>query len=167
MTGTCFPAFTTNTLSANRSGFWTAAKNCQPLSDTQNFQQPVWKLRECCLLSNAPSFFCSSTGAWAASGFYCVAECKSAHTNTYAHTQKRTPHRTCGQTALHNTVASSLTMHNAWEHVNTLFRACINDHGETRSLSTRAINKRWRTDKGPYLPVSKTPSPPPLHHLIC
>lgn len=38
------------------------------------------------------------------------------------------------------------------EHVNTLFRTCIKDHGETRSLSTRAINKRWCADKGPHLP---------------
>lgn len=117
---------------------------------------------------------CSIAFLWAqmglvVGGFYCVAECKiSSYTDIQsdgrAHTKRK--YRTCGQRDLHNTVASSLSMHNAWEHVNTLFRACINDHGETRSLSTKAINKRWRTDKGPYLPRLQNLHPTLPHHLI-
>lgn len=98
------------------------------------------------------------------SGFHSLAECKSAHTQTgacthaltHAHTKRK--HRTCGQRVLHNTVAcpGPCIMHE--EHVNTLFRACINDHVETRGLSTEAIKKRWCAHKGPHAPVSSTPT---------
>lgn len=69
----------------------------------------------------------------------------------------------------HSAVASSLPIYKTWEHVNTLFRAYINDHGETHSLSTRAINKRWRTHKSPCLPPHlqklQLPPPPPVDPL--
>lgn len=82
----------------------------------------------------------------------------SSHTDIHRWAQEKKI-QDLGQRVYHNTVASSLAMHNAWEHANTLFRICINDHGETRSLSTRAINKRCSTDKGPYLPRLQNPPP--------
>lgn len=97
--------------------------------DSRSPQQPVCKRRQCCLLSDAPS-----------SGFYSVAECKSAQT----HTENTRPVGRGSSTTLQ---PPSLPMHNAWEHVNTLILTCINDHGEAHSLSTRAINKRWCTVK--------------------
>lgn len=136
----CFTALTTHTASLQPSDLSAPPDSWSP-------QQPVCKRRRCCLLSDAPS-----------SGFYSVAECKSAQT----HTENTRPVGRGSSTTLQ---PPSLAMHNAWEHVNTLFRTCINDHGEAHSLSTRAINKRWCTDKGPYLPVLRTSSPP-TNHLI-
>lgn len=136
----CFTALTTHTASLQPSDL-----SAPP--DSRSPQQPVCKRRRCCLLSDAPS-----------SGFYSVAECKSAQT----HTENTRPVGRGSSTTLQ---PPSLPMHNAWEHVNMLILTCINDHGEAHSLSTRAINKRWCTDKGPYLPVLRTSSPP-TNHLI-
>lgn len=72
-----------------------------------------------------------------------------------------------GREVFSNTVASSLLMYKTWEHVNTLFSACINDHGETHNPSTRAINKRWPTYKGSYPPHHPPPPLDPLRHISC
>lgn len=85
------------------------------------------------------------------------------------------PHREA-RGVFHNPVASSLPMYKTWEHVNTLFRACINDHGEAHSLSTRAINKKWRSYKSPCLISPPPPGDPagptfpplePLRQISC
>lgn len=147
----CFTALTTRTASLQQ---W----DLSALSDSPSPQQPVCKRRECCLLSDAPSLSCSSRGAWQRVGFTVW-----LNANRHTHTENTRPVGRGSSTTLQ---PPSLPMHNAWEHVNTLFRTCINDHGEAHSLSTRAINKRWCTDKGPYLPSLENLQPTLPNHLI-
>ncbi len=111
-----FTALTARAPSADISGYSflvILGESCQPLPDSQNPQRPAWKRRKCCLLSDAPLLSCSI-----GCGFHNwlnANQLTHRHTHRRAHThRKKKKHRTCGQRVLHNTVASSLPMHNAW-----------------------------------------------------
>lgn len=145
---------------------------CQPVKTLSSPRENAGNLVCCPMLHRFPAAAEGPGNEWILQrGWMQI----SSHRHTYrrGHTHTKRKHGTCGQRVFRNTVASSPPMHNAWEHVNTLFRTCINDHGEAHSLSTRAINKRWCTDKGPYLPPSwKPPAHPtlpldPPRHTSC
>ncbi len=65
--------------------------------------------------------------------------CMRTHTHTEQEPVGRGPF-----SKHHSSYSSSLDMNNAWEHVNTLSGACINDHRESEGLSAPIINKTCR-----------------------